>query len=120
MAKHPKEWRDGKIVLPLPARPIKGRGHKRIRFYLDRPKADVPARKWYVQVLRESQQSQYNSCDGPHFITGGVNGGVFLSPEALELYERNRPFWQQLAGQELLKQSNAREDAKRAESSRRK
>lgn len=120
MAKQPKEWRDGMIVLPLAARPIKGRGHKRIRFHLDRPKADVSVRKWYVRVLRESQQSQYKSCDGPHFITGGVNGGVFLSPEALELYERNRLFWQKISSQELSTQSKAREDAKIEERSRRK
>lgn len=119
MAKTPKEWRDGMIVLPLPARPIKGRGHERTRFHLDRPRADVPVRRWYVRVLLQSQESLYESCDGPHLIGGGLIGGVFLSPEALELYERHRLFWQKLSSQELSTQRKASEDAKERERSRR-
>lgn len=119
MAKQPKEWRDGAIVLPLPSRPIKGRGHKRYRFRLDHTQADVAARKWYVRVLRDSQESQYESWDGPHLMKG-FKSGIFLTPEAVDLYERHQPFWKKLADEELTRKNQATEDAKAAERSRRK
>jgi hypothetical protein len=53
-------------------------------------------------------------------MTGGVDGGYFLSPEAVNLYERNQLFWKTLSDRELSQKTQAREATKAAEQSRRK
>jgi hypothetical protein len=94
MSTAPLEWRNGKIVLSKPARPIKGRGHVRVRFFLDRPKADAPARQWYFRTL-------YESCAYPNPNADGSPKGAFVSPEAMALWNKHKTFWKGLVAKQL-------------------
>jgi hypothetical protein len=117
MAKPPKEYRQGRIVLPLPENPIRGRNHVRVRFYVDRPKDDVTVLKWYLRQLKESQDSQYGY-PYPHLEQS--TKGCFLSPEAFDLYSQHKEFWRTLAARHLITKAQERETSALSERSRKK
>lgn len=117
MAKQPKEWVTGVILLPSPACPIRGRNHKRVRFYVNRPKSERAVRKWYLEKLQASQDAQ-GGYPYPHLDTSVK--GCFLSPEASRLFTQHKDFWKQLAADDLLRIKQERGDAESAERSRRK
>lgn len=112
MSTAPAEWRTGKIVLPKPARPIKGRGHVRVRFFLDRPKADASARQWYFRTL-------YESCAYPNPNADGSPKGAFVSPEAMALWSRHKTFWKGLVAKQLERQLRDRHVHSEREKTRR-
>lgn len=85
----PKEWQNGCIKLPgPPAKPIRGRGHERIRLLgAECPANERAARKWYfLGVMCENSEHAAK-------VTEGNSSPMFLSVEAYQLWCDHKAFW---------------------------
>ena len=85
----PKEWQNGCIKLSAPpAKPIRGRGHERIRLLGSECPADErAARQWFfLEVMCENSEHAAK-------VTEGNSSPMFLSVEAEQLWCDHKAFW---------------------------
>ena len=99
----PNEWQNGRIKLPgPPAKPIRGRGHERIRLLgSECPTNERVARKWYfLGVMCENSEHAAK-------VTEGNSSPMFLSVEAYQLWCDHKAFWMAEAMAEAMAERQA-------------
>ena len=100
----PPEWKDGRIVLTGPAKPLRGHGHERVRWLgSDCPREEKSARKWFVERLLEGPDRGQDGHAAE--VTEGSGKPWFVSPEAFQLWNHHKAFW--LAQQHRAKEEKA-------------
>ena len=109
----PTEWQNGCIKLPgPPAKPIRGRGHERIRLLgSECPPNERAARKWFYEKLCEEGTGNHD--EHADRVTEGSSNPLFLSAEAYQLWCAHEEFWIQEHQSFMTQKKAAAQDAKR-------
>ena len=109
----PTEWQNSFIKLPgPPAKPIRGRGHERIRLLgSECPPNERTARKWFYEKLCEEGTGNHDEHAG--IVTEGSSNPLFLSAEAYQLWCAHKEFWIQEHQSFMTQKKAAAQDAKR-------
>lgn len=109
----PTEWQNGCIKLPgPPAKPIRGRGHERIRLLgSECPPNERAARKWFYEKLCEEGTGDRD--EHAAIVTEGSSSPLFLSAEAYQLWCAHKGFWIQEHQSFVTQKKAAAQDAKR-------
>ena len=103
----PTEWQNGCIKLPgPPAKPIRGRGHERIRLLgSECPPNERAARKWFfLEVM-------YENTEHADRVSEGNSSPLFLSIEAYQLWSAHKEFWIQEHQSSLIQKKAAKKAA---------
>jgi hypothetical protein len=103
----PTEWQNGCIKLPgPPAKPIRGRGHERIRLLgSECPPNERSARKWFfLEVM-------YENTEHADRVSEGNSSPLFLSIEAYQLWSAHKEFWIQEHQSSLIQKKAAKKAA---------
>lgn len=109
----PDEWQNGAIKIPAPpAKPIRGKGHERIRLLGSQcPPNERAARKWFFEKLCEGGAgNRYEHAD---VVTEGSCRPLFLSAEAYQLWCSHKAFWMQEHESYVMRKKAAAQDATR-------
>ena len=109
----PNEWQNGCIKLPAPpGKPIRGRGHERIRLLGSQcPPNERAARKWFYEKLCEEGTGNHD--EHADRVNEGSSNPLFLSAEAYQLWCAHKEFWIQEHQSFVTQKKAAAQDAKR-------
>lgn len=89
----PAGYRDGKLSMPRPAKPVKGAGHERLRWRKDGLLAnhDKPEAADFEKANRSLQRWFYDALPAEH--KAYVDKDYYITPEAWRLFIDHLGFW---------------------------